>query len=174
VGFKWFVPGLHSGSCIMGCEESAGASFLRKDCLPWSTDKDGLIPCLLAAEMMAKTGKNPAQLYHELEEKFGAPVYRRIDSPMTPEMKAAFKTISPDDVKLTEVAGSPVTAVLTKAPGNNASFGGLKIVTEDGWFAVRPSGTEPIYKLYMEGFKGEDHFQKMQAEAQEFLAGLAK
>ncbi|MBR3881623.1 MAG: DUF1343 domain-containing protein, partial [Mailhella sp.] len=174
VGFKWFVPGLHSGSCIMGCEESAGASFLRKDCLPWSTDKDGLIPCLLAAEMMAKTGKNPSQLYHELEEKFGAPIYRRIDSPMTPEMKAAFKTISPDDVKLTEVAGSPVTAVLTKAPGNNANFGGLKIVTEDGWFAVRPSGTEPIYKLYMEGFKGEDHFQKMQAEAQEFLAGLAK
>ena len=174
VGFKWFVPGLHSGTCCLGCEESAGASFLRADRLPWSTDKDGLILCLLAAEITAKTGKNPAVLYHELEEKFGAPVYRRIDSPMTPEMKAAFKTISPDDVTMKDLAGSPVTAVLTKAPGNNAPFGGLKIVTDDGWFAVRPSGTEPIYKLYMEDFKGEEHFLKMQEEAQSFLTGLAK
>ena len=112
--------------------------------------------------------------YHELEEKFGAPVYRRIDSPMTPEMKAAFKTVSPEDVTMTTLAGSPVKAVLTKAPGNNAPFGGLKVVTDDGWFAVRPSGTEPIYKLYMEDFKGEEHFLKMQEEAQAFLASLAK
>ena len=160
VGFKWFVPGLHSGTCCLGCEESAGASFLRADRLPWSTDKDGLILCLLAAEITAKTGKNPSVLYHELEEKFGAPVYRRIDSPMTPEMKTAFKTISPDDVTMTTLAGSPVKAVLTKAPGNNAPFGGLKVVTDDGWFAVRPSGTEPIYKLYMEDFKGEEHFRR--------------
>ncbi|MBP3730173.1 MAG: alpha-D-glucose phosphate-specific phosphoglucomutase [Mailhella sp.] len=174
VGFKWFVPGLHSGDCIMGCEESAGASFLRADGLPWSTDKDGPILCLLAAEITAKSGKNPSELYHLLEQRFGSPIYRRIDSPMTPEMKAAFKTVSPDSVTMKELAGSAVKSVLTKAPGNGEPFGGLKVVTDDGWFAVRPSGTEPIYKLYMEGFKGEEHFNKMQEEAQAFLERLAR
>lgn len=173
VGFKWFVPGLRDGSCCFGCEESAGASFLRVDGLPWSTDKDGLILCLLAAEMTARTGKNPSELYHNLESRLGAPVYRRIDSPMTPEMKEAFKTLDASAVTMKELAGAPVKAVLTKAPGNNAPFGGLKIVTDDGWFAVRPSGTEPIYKLYMEGFRGEAHFLRMQEEAQAFLEGLA-
>ncbi|MBQ3893174.1 MAG: phosphoglucomutase (alpha-D-glucose-1,6-bisphosphate-dependent) [Desulfovibrio sp.] len=174
VGFKWFVPGLHSGDCFMGCEESAGASFLRADGLPWSTDKDGPILCLLAAEITAKTGKDPAQLYHALEYRYGAPIYRRIDSPMTPEMKAAFKSVSPESVTMKELAGDPVQEVLTKAPGNGAPFGGLKVVTGGGWFAVRPSGTEPIYKLYMEGFKGEAHFEKMRDEAQAFLAGMAQ
>ncbi len=174
VGFKWFVQGLQNGSCCFGCEESAGASFLRADGLPWSTDKDGIILCLLAAEMTARTGRNPAELYHGLEAKFGSPIYRRIDSPMTPEMKAAFNDISSCSATMNALAGSPVTAILTKASGNNMPFGGLKIVTEDGWFAVRPSGTEPIYKLYMEDFLGEDHFLRMQEEAQAFLEELSR
>ncbi len=174
VGFKWFVPGLSDGSCCFGCEESAGASFLRADGLPWSTDKDGPILCLLAAEMTARMDKNPAELYHSLESRLGAPVYRRIDSPMNPERKEAFRTLDAGAVTMKELAGSPVKAVLTKAPGNGAPFGGLKVVTEDGWFAVRPSGTEPIYKLYMENFCGEDRFLRMQEEAQAFLEGLAR
>ncbi len=174
VGFKWFVPGLLSGECFMGCEESAGASFLRADGLPWSTDKDGPILCLLAAEMAAKKGRHPYELYHALEEKFGSPIYRRVDSPMTPEMKDAFKTLSPGSVTMKTLAGAPVRSVLTKAPGNGAAFGGLKVVTDEGWFAVRPSGTEPIYKLYMENFGGEAKFEAMQEEAQDFLAGLAR
>lgn len=166
VGFKWFVDGLIDGSYGFGGEESAGASFLRKDGTVWTTDKDGIIMDLLACEITAKTGKDPAELYKELEEKFGSPIYERIDAVATPEQKAALKKLSPDMVTATELAGEPITAKLTRAPGNNAEIGGLKVVAENGWFAARPSGTEEIYKLYAESFKGKAHLQKIQKEAQ--------
>lgn len=170
VGFKWFVNGLLDGSLGFGGEESAGASFLRLDGSVWSTDKDGIIMDLLAAEMMAKTGKDPAQLYRELTSELGEPVYERIDASSTPEQKTILSKLSPDQVKATELAGDRIVAMLTKAPGNGASIGGLKVVTENGWFAARPSGTEDVYKLYAESFKGREHLMRIQEEAQALIA----
>jgi phosphoglucomutase len=170
VGFKWFVSGLLDGSLGFGGEESAGASFLRKDGTVWSTDKDGIIMDLLAAEMMAKTGKDPAQLYRDLTSELGEPAYERIDAPATPEQKSILSKLSPDQVKATELAGDRIVAMLTKAPGNAAAIGGLKVVTENGWFAARPSGTEDVYKLYAESFKGNEHLKQIQEEARALVA----
>ncbi|MEA2025743.1 MAG: phosphoglucomutase (alpha-D-glucose-1,6-bisphosphate-dependent) [Chloroflexota bacterium] len=166
VGFKWFVDGLLDGSVAFGGEESAGMSFLRLDGLPWSTDKDGIIACLLAAEMTAVSGRDPGESYAALTERFGAPVYKRIDAPATPEQKAALGALSPDAVKATALAGEPITAKLTEAPGNGAAIGGLKVVTEQGWFAARPSGTENVTKLYAESFIDEAHLERIIDEAQ--------
>lgn len=166
VGFKWFVEGLIDGSYGFGGEESAGAAFLRKDGTVWTTDKDGIIMDLLAAEITARTGKDPAEIYRDLERNFGSPVYERIDSPATPEQKAALKRLSPGMVTASELAGEPIKAKLTRAPGNDAPIGGLKVVTENGWFAARPSGTEEIYKIYAESFRGEDHLNRIKQEAQ--------
>lgn len=174
VGFKWFVPGLSDGSCFLGCEESAGASFLRRDGTAWSTDKDGPLLCLLAAEMTARTGRNPAERYAALTERFGAPLYERLDSPLDESGRAALKRLAPEDVDLKELAGSPVTAVLTRAPGNGESIGGVKVVSADGWFAVRPSGTEPIGKIYLEGFRGGDHFSRLRQDALDFVASVLR
>ncbi len=166
VGFKWFVDGLLDGSYGFGGEESAGASFLRKDGTVWTTDKDGIIMDLLACEITARTGKDPGELYRSLEEEFGSSVYERIDTPCTREQKEAFKGLSPDMVTANELAGEAIAAKLTRAPGNDAPIGGLKVVTENGWFAARPSGTEEIYKLYAESFKGAEHLRRIQEEAQ--------
>jgi len=165
VGFKWFVGGLLSGDLGFGGEESAGASFLRMDGTAWSTDKDGIIMDLLAAEITAVLGKDPAALYGELTGRFGAPIYERSDAPCSTEQKLAFKNLTPDLVAAAELAGEPILAKLTHAPGNGAAFGGLKVVTENGWFAARPSGTESIYKIYAESFKGKEHLAAIQAEA---------
>lgn len=170
VGFKWFVSGLLDGSLGFGGEESAGASFLRDDGTVWSTDKDGIIMDLLAAEMMAKTGRDPSELYRDLTKKLGEPVYERIDAPATPEQKAILSKLSPDQVTATELAGDRIVAMLTKASGNGAAIGGLKVVTENGWFAARPSGTEDVYKLYAESFKGKEHLTRIQEEAQALIA----
>lgn len=170
VGFKWFVDGLLDGSLGFGGEESAGASFLRRDGTVWSTDKDGIIMDLLAAEMMAKTGRNPSELYRDLTNELGEPVYERIDAPATPEQKVLLSKLSPAQVKATELAGDKITAMLTKAPGNGAAIGGLKVVTENGWFAARPSGTEDVYKLYAESFRGKEHLKQIQSEAQALVA----
>ncbi len=166
VGFKWFVEGLLDKTFGFGGEESAGASFLRKDGTAWTTDKDGIIMNLLAAEMFAKLGKDPAEIYSELENRFGTCVYERMDAPATREQKETLKNLSPDDIRVDMLAGEPVTAKLTKAPGNGAPIGGIKIVSDNGWFAARPSGTEEIYKIYAESFKGKDHLKKIQEEAQ--------
>ena len=166
VGFKWFVDGLMDGSYGFGGEESAGASFLRQDGTVWTTDKDGIILDLLAAEITAKTGRDPGEHYKALEEQFGSPVYERTDTAATGAQKAALEHLSPDMVQAQELAGEPIIAKLTHAPANNASIGGLKVVTENGWFAARPSGTEDVYKLYAESFKGPEHLNKVQAEAQ--------
>lgn len=166
VGFKWFVDGLLDGSYGFGGEESAGASFLRHDGTVWTTDKDGLIMDLLAAEIMAKTGRDPGEHYAALEERFGSPVYQRLDAPATPAEKAALKNLSPEMVTAQTLAGEPIMAKLTHAPGNGAAIGGLKVVAENGWFAARPSGTENIYKIYAESFRGEAHLAELQAEAQ--------
>jgi phosphoglucomutase len=165
VGFKWFVPGLLDGSLGFGGEESAGASFLRRDGKVWTTDKDGIIMGLLAAELMARAGRDPSELYAELTRELGAPVYQRVDAPVTVEEKAVLLELSPTDVSASELAGHPIETVLTTAPGNGASIGGLKVVTAQGWFAVRPSGTEDVYKLYAESFRGSDHLQRIQEEA---------
>jgi phosphoglucomutase len=170
VGFKWFVSGLLDGSIGFGGEESAGASFLRRDGTAWSTDKDGLIPCLLAAEMTVRTGRDPGQVYDELAERLGRPVYRRTDAPATPEQKAVLAKLSPEQVTASELAGEPITGILTTAPGNGAPIGGLKVTTENGWFAARPSGTEDIYKIYAESFLGEDHLERILAEARDVVA----
>jgi phosphoglucomutase len=170
VGFKWFVSGLLDGSLGFGGEESAGASFLRRDGTVWSTDKDGIIMDLLAAEMMAKTGQDPSELYRDLTNELGEPVYERIDAPATPEQKAVLSKLSPEQVKASELAGDKIVAMLTKAPGNGAAIGGLKVVTENGWFAARPSGTEDVYKLYAESFKGKEHLKRIQQEAQALIA----
>ena len=172
VGFKWFVPGLLDGTIGFGGEESAGASFLRRDGTAWSTDKDGLIPCLLAAEMTAKTGKDPGQLYAELADRFGDAVYRRTDVAATPAQKDVLKRLSPDQVEGDELAGEPITAVLTEAPGNGAPIGGLKVVAEHGWFAARPSGTEDVYKVYAESLDGEPRLERILGEA-EAIVGKA-
>jgi phosphoglucomutase len=170
VGFKWFVPGLVDGTLGFGGEESAGASFLRRDGTVWTTDKDGLIACLLAAELTAKSGHNPAAAYGDLTARFGAPAYRRIDAPATPAQKAILARLSPAQVGAASVAGEPVTAILTRAPGNDAPIGGVKVTTEHGWFAARPSGTENVYKVYAESFLGEDHLDKIIEEAQAVVA----
>ncbi|HEX7022605.1 MAG TPA: phosphoglucomutase (alpha-D-glucose-1,6-bisphosphate-dependent) [Trueperaceae bacterium] len=169
VGFKWFVDGLLDGSYGFGGEESAGASFLRKDGAVWTTDKDGFIMDLLAAEILAVTGKDPAEHYQELETKFGSPVYQRTDAPATPEQKAVLKELSADQVTAGSLAGDPITSKLTRAPANDAPIGGLKVVTEYGWFAARPSGTEDIYKIYAESFRGAAHLHEIQEEAQEIV-----
>ncbi|QMU96331.1 alpha-D-glucose phosphate-specific phosphoglucomutase [Microbacterium esteraromaticum] len=165
VGFKWFVPGLLDGSVAFGGEESAGASFLRKDGTAWSTDKDGLLLCLLAAEIIAVTGKTPSERYRELEQAFGASAYQRVDAPATPEQKATLGRLAPDAVSATDLAGETITAKLSHAPGNGAAIGGLKVQTEHAWFAARPSGTEDVYKLYAESLKGPEHLAQVQEEA---------
>jgi phosphoglucomutase len=170
VGFKWFVPGLLDGSLGFGGEESAGASFLRRDGTVWVTEKDGIIMDLLAVEIMARTGRDPSELYDDLTRELGAPVYERIDAPATAQQKAVLLKLSPDDVKASELAGDPIEAMLTNAPGNGAAIGGLKVITANGWFAARPSGTEEVYKLYAESFRGRDHLKRIQEEAQALLA----
>jgi len=169
VGFKWFVDGLLEGTYGFGGEESAGASFLRKDGTVWSTDKDGIILNLLAAEITAKTGKDPAEHYRTLESEFGSPVYERLDAPATPDEKKKLANLSPEQVTASEMAGEEIIQKLTHAPGNNAPIGGLKVVTENGWFAARPSGTEDIYKIYTESFKGKEHLKMIQDEAKSIV-----
>jgi len=169
VGFKWFVAGLFDGSCCFGGEESAGASFLRKDGTVWTTDKDGLIMNLLAAEMTARTGRDPGELYRDLTNECGAPTYTRIDAPATPEQKSRLGKLSPESVTATTLAGEPITAKLTRAPGNDAPIGGLKVVAENGWFAARPSGTEHIYKIYAESFRDDRHLGTIVTEAQQIV-----
>jgi phosphoglucomutase len=166
VGFKWFVDGLLDGSLGFGGEESAGASFLRLDSGAWSTDKDGLTLALLAAEMTARLGADPGQLYGRLTERFGEPRYRRVDAPATPEQKEALRRLSPEQVRTSKLAGEPIRQVLTTAPGNGAPIGGVKVVAESGWFAARPSGTEDVYKVYAESFRGDDHLDRILEEAQ--------
>jgi phosphoglucomutase len=169
VGFKWFAPGLADGSFCFGGEESAGASFLRRDGTVWTTDKDGLIMNLLAAEITARTGREPGEHYRALAAEFGAPHYTRIDAAATPEQKAKLGKLSPESVTAATLAGEPITAKLTKAPGNDAPIGGLKVVTASGWFAARPSGTENLYKIYAESFRDERHLQAIVAEAQNII-----
>jgi phosphoglucomutase len=166
VGFKWFVPGLLDGSLGFGGEESAGASFLRRDGTVWTTDKDGIALDLLAVELLARTGRDPSEHYRDLVRELGAPHYERIDAPATAEEKAVLLRLSPEDVSAPELAGDPIQARLTKAPGNGAALGGLKVVTAHGWFAARPSGTEDAYKLYAESFRGPEHLRRIQEEAQ--------
>jgi phosphoglucomutase len=170
VGFKWFVEGLLDGSLGFGGEESAGASFLRSDGSVWTTDKDGIILGLLAAEITARTGKDPSERYRGLTERFGAPVYERVDAPVTLEQKAALLRLSPEQVTAKELAGDPIEAMLTRAPGNGAPIGGLKVVTRRGWFAARPSGTESVYKLYAESFASEEHLRRIQEEAKAIVS----
>jgi len=170
VGFKWFVDGLLEGTLGFGGEESAGASFLRRTGQVWTTDKDGLIMGLLAAEMMASAGRDPGELYRELTSELGEPVYERMDAPATPEQKDILQRLTPEQIPAKELAGDRITAVLTNAPGNNKPIGGLKVLTEQGWFATRPSGTENVYKLYAESFRGKDHLKKIQDEAQALVA----
>jgi phosphoglucomutase len=174
VGFKWFVSGLLDGSLGFGGEESAGASFLRRDGTVWSTDKDGIIMNLLAAEMMATTGRDPSELYRELTKELGEPVYARIDAAATPEQKAILARLSPEQVQATELAGEKITAMITTAPGNGAAIGGLKVVTEQGWFAARPSGTEDVYKLYAESFRGTAHLKRIQEDAHALINQVLK
>ncbi|RIK55997.1 MAG: alpha-D-glucose phosphate-specific phosphoglucomutase, partial [Nitrospira sp.] len=169
VGFKWFVPGLKDGSLGFGGEESAGAAFLRRDGTTWVTDKDGIIMDLLAAEMLAVTGKDPARLYRDLTTTLGDPLYERIDAPATRAQKAVLQKLSPAQVSSRTLAGDPISAMLTEAPGNKAAIGGLKVVTANGWFAARPSGTEDVYKLYAESFKGPTHLQQIQEDAQALI-----
>ncbi|WP_309128246.1 phosphoglucomutase (alpha-D-glucose-1,6-bisphosphate-dependent) [Microbacterium sp.] len=170
VGFKWFVPGLLDGTVAFGGEESAGASFLRMDGSVWSTDKDGILLCLLAAEIIAVTGKTPSERYRELEESFGSSAYQRVDAPATPDQKATLGRLAPDAVGATELAGEPITTKLSHAPGNGAAIGGLKVQTEHAWFAARPSGTEDVYKLYAESLLGPDHLAQVQEEARSVVA----
>jgi phosphoglucomutase len=170
VGFKWFVGGLLDGSLGFGGEESAGASFLRRNGAVWTTDKDGMIMDLLAAEMLARTGKDPGFLYRELSDELGRPVYTRIDAPATPAQKSALKKLSPEAVKASTLAGEPIVAKLVRAPGNDAEIGGLKVVAENGWFAARPSGTEDVYKIYAESFRDEAHLRQIVSEAKAIVA----
>jgi phosphoglucomutase len=174
VGFKWFVDGLIDGSLGFVGEESAGATFLRRDGQVWTTDKDGLIPGLLAAEMTATTGKDPGEHYADLTAKYGAPVYQRIDAAATKEEKSKLAKLSATQVTAHELAGEPITAILTEAPGNHAPIGGLKVTTENGWFAARPSGTEDVYKIYAESFKGQTHLTQIQTEAKALVTEAIK
>ena len=172
VGFKWFVDGLHEGWLAFGGEESAGASLLTREGKAWSTDKDGIALCLLAAEIMSVTGKTPSEYYRTLTERFGEPCYKRVDTPCSPEEKAAFKNLTAESVTEKQLAGDPITAVLVNAPGNGAAIGGIKVTTENGWFAARPSGTESLYKVYAESFKGEQHLDELIENATALLAGV--
>jgi len=169
VGFKWFVAGLLDGSIGFGGEESAGASFLRRDGSTWTTDKDGILLALLASEIIATTGRSPSEHYRDLTARFGEPAYARTDVAATREQKAVLGRLAPEDVTATELAGEPITDRLTAAPGNGAALGGLKVTTESGWFAARPSGTEDVYKVYAESFRGTDHLARIQEEAQEVV-----
>jgi phosphoglucomutase len=173
VGFKWFVGGLVDGTLGFGGEESAGASFLTRTGRVWSTDKDGIIADLLACELTARIGKDPGDHYERLTETYGAPSYRRVDAPATPEQKARLGKLAPSDVMASTLAGDKITAILTRAPGNDAPIGGLKVVTANGWFAARPSGTENVAKVYAESFKGEDHLERLIEEAQALVASVA-
>jgi phosphoglucomutase len=170
VGFKWFVEGLLAGWLGFGGEESAGSSFLRCDGSVWTTDKDGIIPCLLSAEITARLGKDPGEIYHELTQNLGDPVYERIDAPATPEQKAVLEKLSPSDIHITEIAGEKVRQILTAAPGDGNPIGGIKMIAENGWFAARPSGTEEIYKIYAESFLGQDHLRRIEEEAQTIIS----
>jgi phosphoglucomutase len=175
VGFKWFVEGLIDGEFGFAGEESAGASFLRRDGTVWTTDKDGLIPGLLAAEITARTGRDPGEHWRALTREFGEPAYERVDSLATAEQKAALSRLTPEDVRARELAGEPIQRVLSTAPGNDAPIGGIKVISEHGWFAARPSGTEEVYKIYAESFLGPDHLRRIQEEARAMLAdALAK
>ena len=174
VGFKWFAPGLFDSSYCFGGEESAGASFLRLDGTVWTTDKDGPIMDLLAAEITARTGKDPGEHYREMTAEFGSPYYTRIDAPATPEQKARLTRLSPQSVTESSLAGEPIVAKLTRAPGNNELIGGLKVTAESGWFAARPSGTENIYKIYAESFQSEAHLNTIVAGAQQIVDGALK
>jgi phosphoglucomutase len=170
VGFKWFVDGLSDGSFGFAGEESAGASFLRRDGSVWTTDKDGIILGLLAAEITARTKSDPSQLFDKLTSELGVPYYERIDAPATPAQKNLLKALSPEKLAMTELAGEPVRAALTAAPGNGQSFGGIKVSTDSGWFAARPSGTEDVYKIYAESFRSENHLRQIQQDAQRAIA----
>ncbi len=170
VGFKWFVEGLLAGRLGFGGEESAGSTFLRRDGSVWTTDKDGIIPCLLSAEITARAGKDPGEIYRELTRELGDPVYERIDAPATPEQKATLARLSASDIHATEVAGQPIQNILTAAEGDGNPIGGIKVIAQDGWFAARPSGTEQIYKIYAESFLGQKHLRDIQAEAQSIVA----
>jgi len=172
VGFKWFVPGLLDASVGFGGEESAGASFLRRDGSVWTTDKDGLLLALLASEITAKTGRTPSEHYADLTAEFGSPLYARTDAVATREQKAVLSKLSADQVAADSLAGEKITSVLTEAPGNGAPVGGLKVVTESAWFAARPSGTEDVYKIYAESFQGAEHLRRVQSEAQELVDGV--
>jgi phosphoglucomutase len=172
VGFKWFVDGLLDGSLGFGGEESAGASFLRKNGSTWTTDKDGLIMGLLSAEITAKTGRDPGERYRELTQKFGDPIYERIDAPASPEEKAILQKLSPEQVSAKDLAGEKIEAMLTTAPSNGAPLGGLKVITKNGWFAARPSGTENVYKIYAESFGSEEHLRRIQKEAQQLISNV--
>ena len=172
VGFKWFVDGLLDGGLGFGGEESAGATFLRRDGTVWSTDKDGILLALLSAEMLARSGKDPGEIYRGLTERFGTPAYERIDAPATPEEKALLESLSPEGVPARELAGDPIQAMLTAARSNGAPLGGLKVVTARGWFGARPSGTESVYKIYAESFAGEKHLRQIQTEAQNLISGV--
>jgi phosphoglucomutase len=174
VGFKWFVPGLLDGSVAFGGEESAGASFLQDDGSVWTTDKDGIILALLASEITAVAGRSPSQLYQDLTARYGSPAYARIDTAATPGQKALLAKLSPAQVTAAELAGEKIVATLTRAPGNDAPIGGLKVITESGWFAARPSGTEDVYKLYAESFRGPDHLAEIQREAQDIIAAALR
>ena len=174
VGFKWFVPGLMDGSFGFGGEESAGASFLRRDGSTWTTDKDGLLLALLASEILGATGRTPSQHYAELVARHGDPAYARIDAPADREQKAKLGALSPDDVSATTLAGEEITGKLTEAPGNGAKIGGLKVTTESAWFAARPSGTEDVYKIYAESFRGPDHLAQVQDEAREVVSAALR
>ncbi len=174
VGFKWFVPGLIDGSFGFGGEESAGASFLRRDGSAWTTDKDGLILALLASEILATTGKTPSQHYADLVAEHGDPAYARVDAPADRAQKAKLAALSPDDVTATSLAGEEITARLTAAPGNGANIGGLKVTTASAWFAARPSGTEDVYKIYAESFRGADHLAQVQSEARDVVSAALR
>jgi len=170
VGFKWFVEDLRAGRLGFGGEESAGSSFLRQDGSVWTTDKDGIIACLLSAEMTARRGKDPGEIYRELTRKLGDPIYERIDAPASREQKAALEKLSRSDVHDAEIAGEQIEQILTTAPGDCNSIGGIKVIAENGWFAARPSGTEEIYKIYAESFLGQDHLRQIEAEAQTMVS----
>jgi phosphoglucomutase len=170
VGFKWFVEGLLAGRLGFSGEESAGSSFLRRDGSVWTTDKDGIVPCLLSAEITARVGKDPGEIYRDLTRDLGDPIYERIDAPATPEQKTALERLSPADIHATEVAGEPIQQILTAAPGDGNPIGGIKVIAKDGWFAARPSGTEEIYKIYAESFLSQDHLRQIQEEAQTIVS----
>jgi phosphoglucomutase len=172
VGFKWFAAGLLDGSLGFAGEESAGASFLRRNGSVWTTDKDGLILGLLAAEITAKTERDPGEIYDRLTRELGVPFYDRIDAPATAEQRKLLTALSPDQIGLTELAGEPIRVTLTAAPGNGVQFGGIKVIAENGWFAARPSGTEDVYKIYAESFRSEDHLRHIQQAAKDALAGV--